>query len=144
MTDSINRVILLGNLAAEPAPCSLESGDGACQLRVVTVGDEADGVASEWHTVLVESPDLVEVAQRTLHKGAKVHIEGCLRTEKTQGPDEHVTYTNVVVLKGSGAILTPFEDATEASAQAPAKHRSPAALHHHDLAEDIGDDNFPF
>ena len=144
MTDSINRVILLGNLAAEPVPCSLDSGDRACQLRIVTVGDKDDGVTSEWHTVMVESADLVDVVERTLHKGSKVHIEGCLRTEKTQGPDKQVTYTNVVVLKGSGAILDPFEDGTESSAQAPAKQESQAASRHHDLAEDIGDDNFPF
>jgi single-strand DNA-binding protein len=152
MTDSINKVILLGNVAAAPAFVSFNDGGRACQLRIVTAEADGDSVTTEWHTIMVESANLVDLAERALRKGSKVHVEGRLRTHKAPGVDGQTAYTSVVVLKGPAAALIPFEAAPEQATSegaglpggaAPAVGSSHHHFHH-DLADGIDDDNIPF
>ena len=96
---SINKVILIGNLGADPELRQLPSGGTVCNLRIATTEhwkDKVSGEAresTEWHRVVLFRR-LGEVAGEYLKKGSSVFIEGCLRTRKwqdRQGQDRYTT-----------------------------------------------------
>src|SRR6185312_15783171 len=88
MAGSVNKVILIGNLGADPGIRTLNSGDRVANLRVATSEtwrDRGSGERrerTEWHRVVIFNDNLVKVAENYLRKGAKVYIEGALQTRK--------------------------------------------------------------
>jgi single-strand DNA-binding protein len=98
---SINKVILVGNLGADPETRSLASGEPVCTLRLATTDKWKDKVsgdtreATEWHRVVLFRK-LAEIAEQYLKKGAAVYIEGRLRTRKWQDKDGHERYTTEI------------------------------------------------
>jgi single-strand DNA-binding protein len=98
---SINKVILIGNLGADPETRSLASGEPVCTLRLATTDkwkDKASGEtreATEWHRVVLFRR-LAEIAGQYLKKGAAVYIEGRLRTRKWQDKDGQDRYTTEI------------------------------------------------
>jgi single-strand DNA-binding protein len=88
MAGSVNKVILVGNLGADPEVRSLGSGDRVANLRVATSEtwrDRGTGERkekTEWHRVVIFNDNLVKVAENYLRKGSKVYIEGALQTRK--------------------------------------------------------------
>lgn len=88
MAGSVNKVILVGNLGADPEVKSFQNGGRICNLRIATSEDWKDRTTgekkerTEWHQVVLQSDGLVGVAERFLRKGSKVYIEGQLRTRK--------------------------------------------------------------
>lgn len=98
---SINKVILIGNLGADPETRSLASGEPVCTLRLATADkwkDKASGEtreATEWHRVVLFRR-LAEIAGQYLKKGAAVYIEGRLRTRKWQDKDGQDRYTTEI------------------------------------------------
>jgi len=98
---SLNKVILIGNLGADPETRSLGSGDPVCTLRLATTDqwkDKASGEtreATEWHRVVLFRK-LAEIAGQYLKKGASVYIEGRLRTRKWQDKEGQERYTTEV------------------------------------------------
>ena len=89
---SVNKVIIVGNLGADPETRFLPSGDAVCNIRVATTDkwkDKASGEMkeqTEWHRISFFGR-LAEIAGEYLKKGSQVYVEGSLRTRKYQDKD---------------------------------------------------------
>lgn len=105
MAGSVNKVILVGNLGADPEIRRLNSGDPVVNLRIATSEswrDRGSGERrerTEWHNVVIFNDNLAKVAEQYLKKGAKVYIEGQLQTRKWQDQAGADRYTTEVVLQ---------------------------------------------
>jgi len=112
---SVNKVILIGNLGADPEVRSFQNGGQVCNLRLATSEtwkDKATGERkekTEWHTVAIFTEGLVGIAQQYLRKGSKVYIEGKLQTRKWQDQSGADRYSTEVVLQGFGGTLTMLD-----------------------------------
>ena len=90
MAGSVNKVILIGNLGADPEVRRTQDGKPIVNLRVATSDtwrDKATGERrerTEWHRVVIFSEGLAKVAEQYLKKGSKVYLEGALQTRKWQ------------------------------------------------------------
>jgi single-strand DNA-binding protein len=117
MAGSVNKVILIGNLGADPEVKSFQNGGRIANLRIATSEnwkDKATGERkerTEWHTVVLQSDGLVGVAERFLRKGSKVYIEGQLRTRKWQDQSGNDRYSTEVSVGGIGGVLTMLDGA---------------------------------
>ena len=117
MAGSVNKVILIGNLGADPEVKSFQNGGKVCNIRIATseswkdrnTGEKQE--RTEWHTVAIFGEGLVGVAERFLRKGSKVYIEGSLRTRKWQDQQGNDRYSTEVVLQGPGAVMTMLDGA---------------------------------
>jgi single-strand DNA-binding protein len=115
MAGSVNKVILIGNLGADPEIKSFQNGGKIANLRIATSEqwkDRATGERkerTEWHSVTINGDGLVGVVERFLKKGSKVYIEGSLRTRKWQDRDGNDRYTTEVVVAGMGGTLTMLD-----------------------------------
>ena len=104
MAGSVNKVILVGNLGADPEIRRLNSGDPVVNLRIATSEtwrDKASGERkekTEWHNVVIFNDNLAKVAEQYLKKGMKVYLEGALQTRKWE-KDGVERYTTEVVLQ---------------------------------------------
>ncbi|AEQ51478.1 single-stranded DNA-binding protein [Pelagibacterium halotolerans B2] len=114
MSGSVNKVILVGNLGADPEVRSLPNGNPVVNLRIATSERWRDGGGgeprekTEWHRVVIFSEGLAKVAQNYLKKGAKVYIEGQLQTRKWE-KDGQDQYTTEIVLQGFNSTLTMLD-----------------------------------
>lgn len=115
MPGSVNKVILIGNLGADPEVRSFQNGGKVCNLRIATSESWKDRQTgekkerTEWHSVAIHSDGLVGVAERYLRKGSKVYLEGKLQTRKWQDQSGNDRYSTEVVLQGPGASLTMLD-----------------------------------
>lgn len=111
MSGSLNKVMLIGNLGADPEIRTFGNGGKVCNLRIATserwrdknTGENRE--KTEWHTVAIFSEGLVRVCEQYLKKGAKVYIEGALQTRKWQDQSGNDRYSTEVVLQGFGGTL---------------------------------------
>ncbi|MCW1403959.1 single-stranded DNA-binding protein [Novosphingobium sp. MW5] len=116
MAGSVNKVILVGNLGADPEVKSFQNGGRIANLRIATSEnwkDKATGERkerTEWHSVVLQSDGLVRVAENYLRKGSKVYIEGQLRTRKWQDQNGNDRYTTEVSV-GMNGVLTMLDGA---------------------------------
>lgn len=105
MAGSVNKVILVGNLGADPEIRSLNSGDRVANIRIATSEqwrDKSSGERrekTEWHNVVIFDQNIVKVAENYLKKGSKVYVEGQIQTRKWQDRDGNDRYTTEVVLQ---------------------------------------------
>ena len=114
MAGSVNKVILIGNLGADPEVRALPSGGKVVNLRVATTDSWRDKTTgerrekTEWHRVVIFSEGLTRVAEQYLKKGSKVYIEGALQTRKWEkdGVDQ---YSTEIVLQGFNSTLTMLD-----------------------------------
>ena len=119
MAGSVNKVILIGNLGADPEVRSFQNGGKVANLRIATsetwkdknTGERRE--KTEWHTVAIFSEGLVRVAEQYLKKGSKVYIEGKLQTRKWQDQSGADRYATEVVLQGIGSTLTMLDGRSE-------------------------------
>jgi single-strand DNA-binding protein len=117
MAGSVNKVILIGNLGADPEIKSFQNGGKVANLRIATSEQWKDRMTgerkerTEWHNVVINGEGLVGVVERFLKKGSKVYIEGSLRTRKWQDRDGNDKYTTEVVIAGMGGTLTMLDGA---------------------------------
>jgi single-strand DNA-binding protein len=117
MAGSVNKVILVGNLGADPEVRSFQNGGKVCNIRIATSDTWKDRNSgerkerTEWHSVAIFSEGLAGVAERFLRKGSKVYIEGKLQTRKWQDQSGNDRYTTEVVLQGPSAVLTMLDGA---------------------------------
>lgn len=115
MAGSVNKVILVGNLGADPEVRSFQNGGKVCNLRIATSESWKDRMSgekkekTEWHSVAIFSEGLAGVAERFLRKGSKVYVEGKLQTRKWQDNNGNDRYSTEVVLQGPGAVLTMLD-----------------------------------
>ena len=123
MAGSINKVILVGNLGADPRISNTPSGTKIVNLTVATSDvwkDKTSGERkerTEWHRVVIFNPQLADIAEKYLHKGSKVYIEGQLQTRKWEDNTGAERYTTEVVLQnfsGNLALLDSRGDGTPA------------------------------
>jgi single-strand DNA-binding protein len=115
MAGSVNKVILIGNLGADPEIRRLTDGRPVANLRIATSEnwkDKATGEKrekTEWHRVVCFNEGLCRVIEQYLKKGAKVYIEGQLQTRKWQDKDGQDKYSTEVVLQGFNSQLVMLD-----------------------------------
>ena len=115
MAGSVNKVILIGNLGADPEVRTFQNGGKVCNLRIATsetwkdrnTGERRE--KTEWHTVAIFQEGLVRIAEQYLRKGSKVYIEGKLQTRKWQDQNGQDRYSTEVVLNGYDGNLTMLD-----------------------------------
>jgi single-strand DNA-binding protein len=100
----VNKVILVGNLGADPEARSLNNGGEVVNLRVATSEQwkDRDGnrqERTEWHQVVIFNENLGRVAKNYLRKGSKVYLEGQLQTRKWTDQSGNDRYSTEVVLQ---------------------------------------------
>lgn len=160
---SVNKVIIVGNLGADPETRYLPSGDAVTSIRVATTDrykDKQSGEmreATEWHRISFFGK-LAEIAGQYLRKGSQVYVEGSLRTRKYTDKDGLEKYAtdirgDTMQMLGSrqgmggegaprgaddGGYSRPAAAAQRpAAAPAPAARPAPAASNYDDLDDDI-------
>ena len=151
----VNKVILVGNLGADPEARSLNNGGEVVNMRVATSEQwkDKDGnrqERTEWHNVVIFNENLGRVAKNYLKKGSKVYLEGQIQTRKWADQSGNDRYTTEIVLQrfrgelvlldareggGRGAFSDDFGDS---SAPAPRAQSRPApAAFDTDLDDDV-------
>jgi single-strand DNA-binding protein len=117
MAGSVNKVILIGNVGADPEIRRTQDGRGIANLRIATSESWKDKNSgerrekTEWHTVVVFSEGLVKVIEQYVKKGSKVYLEGALQTRKWQDQQGADRYSTEVVLQGFNSTLTLLDSA---------------------------------
>ncbi|MBL1241938.1 MAG: single-stranded DNA-binding protein [OCS116 cluster bacterium] len=112
MAGSVNKVILVGNLGADPEIRHTQDGRPIANLRIATSEswkDRATGERrekTEWHRVVIFTEGLCRIAEQYLRKGSTVYIEGQLQTRKWQDQQGQDKYTTEIVLQGFNSTLT--------------------------------------
>jgi single-strand DNA-binding protein len=115
MAGSVNKVILIGNLGADPEIRHTQDGRPIVNLRVATSDswrDKATGERrerTEWHRVVIFNEGLARIAEQYLKKGSKVYLEGSLQTRKWEDQSGQERYTTEVVLQGFSSQLTMLD-----------------------------------
>ncbi len=115
MAGSVNKVILIGNLGADPEIRRTQDGRPIANLRLATTEswrDKSTGEKrekTEWHRVVVFSEPLCKVIEQYVKKGAKLYIEGQLQTRKWQDQQGQDRYSTEVVLQGFNGTLTMLD-----------------------------------
>jgi single-strand DNA-binding protein len=105
MAGSLNKVILIGNLGADPEVRRMGSGDPVVNLRLATSESWRDKQTgerrekTEWHRVVIFNDQIAKVAEQYLKKGMKVYVEGQLQTRKWTDKDGQEKYSTEVVLQ---------------------------------------------
>ena len=113
MAGSLNKVLLIGRLGADPEIKQMVNGKNVARLSLATSQSWKDKNSgekkekTEWHRIVVFNEGLVNVVQQYLKKGAQIYIEGQLTTRKWKdeqtGQDK---YSTEIVLQGYNSTLT--------------------------------------
>ncbi|GAJ95901.1 single-stranded DNA-binding protein [Rhizobium rhizogenes] len=115
MAGSVNKVILVGNLGADPEIRRTQDGRPIANLNIATSETWRDRNSgerkekTEWHRVVIFNEGLCKVAEQYLKKGAKVYIEGALQTRKWQDQNGQDKYSTEIVLQGFNSTLTMLD-----------------------------------
>lgn len=157
MARGINKVILVGNLGADPDTRYMPSGKAVCNIRIATSETWKDRQSgdpqerTEWHSVVMYDK-LGEIAAEYLRKGSQVYIEGKLRTRKWQDKEGRDRYTTEIIADqmqmlggrggsgggGGGGEYRPRPAASEGRSSSESRSAPPPA-------DDGGfDDDIPF
>lgn len=116
MAGSVNKVILVGNLGADPEIRSTQNGNEIANFSIATSEqwkDKNSGekrVKTEWHRVVIFQPGLVNIAKQFLKKGSKVYLEGSLQTRKWTDNNNNERYTTEIVLQGFNSNFTMLDN----------------------------------
>lgn len=152
MAGSINKVILIGNLGKDPEVRHLESGVAVCNFSIATgetYKDKNSGekiTHTEWHNIVLWR-GLAEVAEKYLKKGAKIYIEGKLRTRSWQDQEGNTKYTTEILgdnmtMLGKAGDANTVQSPPPQQAAAPKKEEKP--LGEEFSKPDSGNDDLPF
>lgn len=120
MAGSVNKVILVGNLGADPEIRTMQSGSEVANLSIATSEswkDKASGERkekTEWHRVVVFNEGLVKIAKSYLKKGSKIYVEGQLETRSWESQGQK-KYATEVVLRPYRGELTMLDSKGESS-----------------------------
>ena len=115
MAGSINKVILVGNLGADPTVSNTQSGAKIVNLRLATSDSWKDKTTgerkdkTEWHRVVIFNPQLADTAEKYLRKGSKVYLEGQLQTRSWKDNNGNDRYTTEVVLQSFNSVLVMLD-----------------------------------
>lgn len=150
---SVNKVILIGNLGADPETRYLPSGDAVTNIRIATTESWKDKSGekqehTEWHRIAFFGK-VAEIAGEYLKKGSPVYVEGRIRTRKWEDKEGQERFSTEIVADrmqllggkrdeaGSGERTQRTQRPAAAAGSAPAKARQPGAF-------DEMDDDIPF
>lgn len=154
----VNKVILVGNLGADPEARSLNNGGEVVNMRIATSEQwkDRDGnrqERTEWHNVVIFNENLGRVAKNYLRKGSKVYVEGQIQTRKWADQSGNDRYTTEIVLQrfrgelvlldsreGAGGGRSAFSDdydETGGGAQQRSQPRPQPAAFDSDLDDDV-------
>jgi single-strand DNA-binding protein len=154
MARGINKVILVGNLGADPDTRYMPSGKAVTNIRVATSESWKDRTTgdmqerTEWHSVVMYDK-LGEIAAEYLRKGSQVYIEGKIRTRKWQDKEGKDRYTTEIIadqmqmLGGRGGGSGASSEPRSSSRQAPAEERPAASVDEGGGGGEF-DDDIPF
>jgi single-strand DNA-binding protein len=115
MAGSVNKVILVGNLGADPEIRRTQDGRPIANLRVATTDSWRDKVTgerkerTEWHRVVIFSEGLCKVAEQYLKKGSRIYVEGSLQTRKWQDQQGQDRYSTEIVLQNFNGTLVMLD-----------------------------------
>ena len=121
MAGSLNKVLLIGRLGADPEIKQTQGGKGFASLSVATSESWKDKNSgekkekTEWHRVVIFNEGLVGVVQKYLKKGAQVYIEGQLSTNKYTDSNGQEKYSTQIVLQGYSSSLTMLDGKNSSS-----------------------------
>ena len=131
---SINKVILVGNLGADPEIRTTQDGRPIANLRLATAEswrDKSTGERkerTEWHRVVIFNEGLARIAEQYLKKGSKVYVEGQIQTRKWQDQSGADRYSTEVVLQGFNSSLKMLDSRLhDGSTEAPTPTPPPLA-----------------
>jgi len=157
---SVNKVILVGRLGAEPESRAFPNGGSICNLRLATSESWKDKQTgerqerTEWHRVTLRNR-LGEVAQQYLHKGSQVYIEGRIQTRKWQDQSGQDRYSTEIMAnemtmldsKGAGGSAPAYQQNAPAPQNTAPQPASPSAGPAYGAPQggaDYLDDDIPF
>jgi len=151
MARSVNKVMLLGNLGADPDVRYTPSGDAVANVRLATSEswkDKNTGAPqerTEWHRIVMFGK-LAEIVKQYLHKGSKIYVEGKQHTRKWQGQDGQDRYTTEVVvdINGTMVMLDGRGNGQASVSDDPAEELDLLSEPSHDGGGDFDDDGPPF
>lgn len=115
MAGSVNKVILIGNVGADPEIRRTQDGRPIANLRIATSESWRDKNTgerrekTEWHRVVVFNEGLCKVIEQYVKKGAKLYIEGALQTRKWTDQSGVEKYSTEIVLQGFNSTLTMLD-----------------------------------
>jgi single-strand DNA-binding protein len=151
MAGSVNKVILVGNVGADPEIRRTQDGRPIANLRLATSEQWRDANTgekrekTEWHSIVVFNEGLCKVVEQYVKKGAKLYVEGQLQTRKWQDQSGNDRYSTEVVLQGFNSTLTMLDShggenqsrsgGDYASASGRERQRQPSFVN--DLNDDI-------
>lgn len=121
MAGSVNKVILVGNLGADPEIRRTQDGKPIANLRVATSESWRDRNSgerrerTEWHRVVIFNEGLCKIVEQYLRKGSKIYLEGQLQTRKWQDQAGVDKYSTEIVLQGFNSNLTMLDGRSESS-----------------------------
>lgn len=124
MAGSVNKVILIGNVGADPEIRRTQDGRPIANLRIATSESWRDKNTgerrekTEWHRVVVFNEGLCKVIEQYVKKGAKLYIEGALQTRKWTDQSGVEKYSTEIVLQGFNSTLTMLDGKGGGSASA--------------------------
>jgi single-strand DNA-binding protein len=152
MSGSLNKVLLIGRLGADPEIKQMVNGKSVARLSLATSQswkDKSSGERkekTEWHRIVIFNEGLVSIVQQYLKKGANIYVEGALTTRKwkdeSSGQDK---YSTEVVLQGYNSSLTMLDGKSKSDDSNLVKDNK-SALPNDDLqsANNDLDDEIPF
>lgn len=111
MAGSLNKVMLIGNVGADPEIRDLDANRSVANLRIATSNSWTDKQTGEkkeqthWHSIVVWVDGLVGIIEKYVKKGSRIYVEGELQTRKWQDKDGNDRYSTEVVLTGFDAKL---------------------------------------
>ena len=152
MAGSLNKVLLIGRLGADPEIKQMVNGKNVARLSLATsqtwkdknTGERKE--KTEWHRIVIFKEGLINVIQQYLKKGANVYVEGQLSTRKwkdeSTGQDK---YSTEVVLQGYNSSLTML-DGKNKNSETSSVSDTKSSLPNDNLNQDNSDldDEIPF
>ncbi|XHE14419.1 single-stranded DNA-binding protein [Agrobacterium deltaense] len=111
MAGSVNKVILIGNVGADPEIRRSQDGKPIANLRIATSESWRDRNSgerkekTEWHTVVVFNEGIAKIVEQYVKKGSKLYLEGALQTRKWQDRDGNDRYSTEIILTGFNCSL---------------------------------------
>ena len=151
MAGSLNKVLLIGRLGADPEIKQTQGGKGFASLSVATSENWKDKNSgekkekTEWHRVLIFNEGLVNVVKQYLKKGAQIYVEGQLTTNKYTDNNGQEKYSTQIVLQGYNSTLKMLGGATGSPQGGVDQSSASSSLPSDDISSPADlDDEVPF
>ena len=151
MAGSLNKVLLIGRLGADPEIKQMVNGKSVARLSLATskswkdknTGEKKE--KTEWHRVVIFNEGLVNVVQQYVKKGAQVYIEGQLSTRKwTDQKTGQEKYSTEIVLQGYNSTFTILSGKNNQNTNLQSPENKTALPNSDNISENDLDDEIPF